>query len=91
MLLYNPGSGQYVAQIKIESDTSWGGSIGSMEEGWRTVQGHGDKTFDVKGSIISCCVQKDTVEGYLRVSIIKDGKTVKQQPTAAYGVVSLGD
>lgn len=81
-----------IAQIRIESDTSWSGSIGSLEEGYRTVEGSDDQTFNVEGSIISCSIQKQTTHGYLRISIIKNGKVVKtQQTTAEYGVVTIAD
>ena len=81
-----------IAQIEIESSTSWSGSIGSDKEGFWTVEGEGCEIYNVEGTIISCAIQKQTTNGYLRVSIIKNGDVVKtQQTTAEYGVVSITD
>ncbi|MCD6491259.1 MAG: hypothetical protein J7K59_03080 [Candidatus Korarchaeota archaeon] len=76
--------------IKIKSDTRWSGSIGSVEEGQWSVEGSGNETFTVHGTIASACIQKSTSFGYLQVSIYKDGKLVaRQETTASYGVVAV--
>ena len=81
-----------MAQIKIEATTSWSGSIGSDIEGFWTVEGDGDETFNIEGIVISCAIQKETTYGYLEVSILKNGKIVKSQyTTAEYGIVSIAD
>jgi hypothetical protein len=76
--------------IVIESDTDWRGVIGSIEEGARSVSSSGYKSFKVWGTVVTAVVQKETVYGYLRVSIYRDGKVVASQETiASYGVVSV--
>lgn len=78
-------------KAKVESNTSWSGSFSG-----RTVDGRGNKTVDLDYDDIICCVvQKQTVEGYLRVSIVDEGSNPfatdgeSKETTAAYGVVSV--
>lgn len=75
--------------IQIESDTSWAGSIGA-DGSSRSIEGSRSETWSVTGTIAVAVIQKQTEYGYLRVSILKDGRVLDSQTTtAAYGVVSV--
>jgi hypothetical protein len=75
--------------IKIESNTSWSGSIGA-DGSSRTIEGYGSETWKVTGTIAVAVIQKQTEYGYLTVSILRDGRVLDSQTTtAAYGVVSV--
>jgi len=77
------------ATIRIESNTWWFGSIGG-DGNSRSVDGYGDREFEVTGSIIMAVVQKQTDYGYLRVSILVRGIIMaSQETTAAYGLVTV--
>ena len=75
--------------IRIESDTYWMGVIGA-DGSSTTVEGWGDETFEVTGTIVSAVIQKQTEYGYLTVTILRKGKILDSQTTTApYGVVSV--
>jgi len=77
------------ATIRIESNTTWSGSIGGDGQS-RTVEGSGNRDFTVSGRIIVAVVQKQTGYGFLKVSIIVGGNTVAYESTwASYGVVTV--
>lgn len=79
-------------KVKVESDTSWSGAFGN-----RTVDGSGNRTVDLDddGETVCCVVQKQTREGYLKITIIDDGSSIfasdgkSVRTTAEYGVVSV--
>ena len=75
--------------IRIQSDTSWSGSIGTLESS-RSIDGSGSGEYQLSGDVFSAVIQKDTESGYLTVSIIADGVVkVTDTTTAQYGVVSV--
>ena len=75
--------------IRIESNTSWAGSIGA-DGSSRSIEGFGSETWEVTGTIAVAVIQKQTDYGYLTVSILKGGRVLDSQTTtAAYGVVTV--
>lgn len=85
-----------IATIQISSNTSWNGTI-KVDAQNITVYGSGDNNYRVTGenyqfteSTIVVTVQKQTENGYLRVSITFNGQTKASQTiTAAFGVASV--
>jgi len=78
-------------KAKVESNTRWSGSFSG-----RTVDGNGNKTIDLDDDDVQCCVvQKETEQGFLKVSIVNEGSNPfasdgeSKETTAAYGVVSV--
>jgi hypothetical protein len=78
-------------KAKVESNTSWSGSFSG-----RTVDGSGSQTIDLDDDEIVCCsVQKETEQGFLKVTVINDGSNFligdgeSKETTAAYGVVTV--
>jgi len=78
--------------LEIESDTNWSGAVGST--GSRTIDGRGNRSFDIDPSGIVCWdFQKQSEAGRLRayakihtlVSADRDGD---ETTTAAFGVVT---
>lgn len=89
-MLSTPETYTKTFRIEVESDTSWSGSFGSVEEGQRTIEGYGGHSVSFKGTICSACVQKQTEYGYLTVSIyIGTSLKATQTTTASYGVVTV--
>jgi hypothetical protein len=84
------GVSQTTFTFVVESDTSWSGAFGTIEEGQRTEEGSGSASFAFHGSIASAAVQKQTEHGFLTVKILKNGNSVASQTTtASYGVVTV--
>lgn len=86
----NPAASGY--QVKIITDDSWSGSIGSIDSS--SYDGVGNDTIDVKNvesNIVSLAIQKNGGgSALLEVQILKDGQVVKEgSTTAAYGLVTL--
>lgn len=72
--------------VSIDSNTTWSGSI----SGSATQSGFGSASFTVHGSMVSAVLQKQTEEGYLTVTILKDGTIVDSQTTyEGHGVVDV--
>jgi hypothetical protein len=75
--------------IVIDSDTNWSGSIGGLG-GQSTQSGSGHATFTIHSSLVSTCIQKQTTNGYLTVSITKNNQVIASQTTnSEYGVVAV--
>lgn len=75
--------------IEIQSTTSWAGSIGA-DASSSSVEGSGNRSFQVYGTIAVAVIQKQTEYGSLTVRILRDGRVLDSQTTtAAYGVVSV--
>lgn len=76
------------------SGVEFGGSCMAVKAGGSTtsttVQGVAPAEYSVRGTIVSCALQKKTKRGNLRVEIIKGDKIVSEsETTAEYGVVSV--
>lgn len=83
------GSSSKSATIRIQSDTNWSGSIGTLASS-RSIDGSGSQDFKLNGDVFSAVIQKSTEEGYVTVSIIADGVVrATETTTAAYGVASV--
>lgn len=83
------GATSETATIRIQSDTSWSGSLGTLESS-RSVDGSGSQDFQLSGDVFSAVIQKNSETGYLTVSIVVDGVVkVTETTTAEYGVVSV--
>lgn len=83
IVLVSAGCFLFQTEADVESDTSWSGSFDG-----RTVDGSGNQTVKMGGGGSTKCavVQKQTRNGYLRVSI-SGGE--EKETTAAFGVVSV--
>lgn len=80
-------------QVKITTDGSWSGSIGTTD-GTNSYDGDGSEVIDVTNdtsSIVSAVIQKSGGgSDSLKVDILKDGQVVNSKSTdAAYGVVTV--
>jgi hypothetical protein len=88
-MLSAPGVSSAAYTIKIDSNTSWSGAMGGLS-GPTTRDGSGSALFKIQSSLASACLQKQTEEGYLTVTILRNGQVVEHQTTtAAYGVVTV--
>lgn len=78
--------------IVVESDGSFSGAIGGLEDGERSIEGSGNENFTVNDTYASACIQKGIGNnGDLTVKIVRGGKVVDEQTTSAeYGVVTVG-
>ena len=72
--------------INIDSDTKWSGTIG----GAMRRSGVGPASFTIDSSMASACIQKQTGDGYLTVSILKNDQIVASQTTRdSFGTVAV--
>lgn len=93
MVAHVPQVGASSGTVKVIYGGGWSGAI-LDDDGSRSVDGSGTRTFSVRGGIISVTFQKmDDSSSRLTVQIIDgSGKVVAQQSTtAAYGVVSVAE
>lgn len=77
-------------QVQYSDGLCWTGSV--MDgDGSRSVEGCGNTTYAVHGSIVSVVFQKkDAIDEPLCVTLLSKGTQVKHQcTTASYGVVSV--
>lgn len=86
------GSSYQGYQVRITTEGSWSGSVGSINSA--TYDGKGNKVIDVENvehDILTAVIQKSGGNsGELKVEILKDGNVIKEgSTTAAYGVVTV--
>ena len=73
-------------KAKVESDTAWSGAFGN-----RTVAGVGSKVIDLPDDDVTCCVvQKQTKEGYLKVSVVNEGNSTAPNGESASTIAEYG-
>ncbi len=69
--------------FEIQSNTSWAGSINDSDV---ELHGAGDRTYEVTGGFKCVTMQKQTVDGYLRVRVRRAGSAFTET-SAPYGTV----
>lgn len=81
------------ANVIIDSNTKWSGSILDSSFDSATKAGYGDARIPIvctSFGIYSLAIQKQTSSGTLAVSVIQDNQTLdSKSTTAAYGMVTL--
>jgi hypothetical protein len=83
----------FTIKVTGSSGMKFSGSYMSVTTGGsntsKSVEGIVPEEFTITGSIVSCSFQKQSEGGFLKVEILKNGKSVSHSETyAAYGVVT---